>query len=110
MMLYPAMSELLKQVPSRYKLVNVVAARARKIAAKAEREHIMLEDKPVSIAIREIAAGHLEDEEEPETQETVQAQEAAEPPAQEESPADDEADETETEEEPVLELIPDDKD
>ena len=104
MMLYPAMSELLKQVPSRYKLVNVVAARARKIAAKAEREHIMLEDKPVSIAIREIAAGHLEDEEEPETQE------AAEPPAQEESPAGDEADETETEEEPVLELIPDDKD
>ena len=33
MMLYPAMSELLEQVPSRYKLVNVVAARARKIAA-----------------------------------------------------------------------------
>ncbi len=25
MMLYPAMSELLEQVPSRYKLVNVVA-------------------------------------------------------------------------------------
>ena len=61
MMLYPAMSELLEQVPSRYKLVNVVAARARKIAAKAERENIMLEDKPVSIAIREIAAGPLWD-------------------------------------------------
>ena len=30
MMLYPAMSELLKQVPSRYQLVNVVAARARR--------------------------------------------------------------------------------
>ena len=65
MMLYPAMSELLEQVPSRYKLVNVVAARARKIAAKAERENIMLEDKPVSIAIREIAAGHLDDLEDP---------------------------------------------
>ena len=37
MMLYPAMNELLEQVPSRYQLVNVVAARARKIAAKAER-------------------------------------------------------------------------
>ena len=36
MMLYPAMNELLEQVPSRYQLVNVVAARARKIAAKAE--------------------------------------------------------------------------
>ena len=57
MMLYPAMSELLEQVPSRYKLVNVVAARARKIAAKAERENIMLEDKPVSIAIRRSRPG-----------------------------------------------------
>lgn len=46
MMLYPAMNELLEQVPSRYQLVNVVAARARKIAAKAEREDLMLEDKP----------------------------------------------------------------
>lgn len=70
MMLYPAMSELLEQVPSRYKLVNVVAARARKIAAKAERENIMLEDKPVSIAIREIAAGHLEEEPAAEAEET----------------------------------------
>ena len=52
MMLYPAMSELLKQVPSRYQLVNVVAARARKIAARAEREGLMLEDKPVSIAVQ----------------------------------------------------------
>ena len=60
MMLYPAMNELLEQVPSRYQ----VAARARKIAAKAEREDLMLEDKPVSIAIREIAEGHWKDPEE----------------------------------------------
>ena len=59
MMLYPAMSDLLKQIPSRYKLVNVVAARARQISAEAENEEIMLEDKPVSIAIREIAEGKL---------------------------------------------------
>ena len=64
MMLYPAMNELLEKVPSRYQLVNVVAARARKIAARAEQEDLMLEDKPVSIAIREIAAGHLDDLEE----------------------------------------------
>lgn len=64
MMLYPAMNELLAQVPSRYQLVNVVAARARKIASKAQREDLMLEDKPVSIAIREIAAGNLSDPEE----------------------------------------------
>lgn len=61
MMLYPAMNDLLKQVPSRYQLVNVVAARARQIASEAENEGIMLEDKPVSIAIREIAEGHLPD-------------------------------------------------
>ena len=58
------LNELLEQVPSRYQLVNVVAARARKIAAKAEREDLMLEDKPVSIAIREIAEGHWKDPEE----------------------------------------------
>ncbi len=61
MMLYPAMNDLLKQVPSRYQLVNVVAARARQIASEAENEGIMLEDKPVSIAISEIAEGHLPD-------------------------------------------------
>ena len=59
MMLYPAMNELLKQVPSRYELVNVVAARARKIAAEAEADEISLDDKPVSIAVREIAAGNV---------------------------------------------------
>lgn len=64
MMLYPAMNELLEKVPSRYQLVNVVAARARKIAARAEQEDLMLEDKPVSIAIREIADGCLDDLEE----------------------------------------------
>ena len=62
MMLYPAMNELLEQVPSRYKLVNVVAARARQIAAQAESQDIMLEDKPVSIAIQEIAQGKLPQE------------------------------------------------
>ena len=59
MMLYPAMNELLKQVPSRYELVNVVAARARKIASQAEAEQLHLEDKPVSIAVREIAEGKV---------------------------------------------------
>lgn len=59
MMLYPAMKDLLKQVPSRYMLVNVVAARARQIAAEAEESENSLEDKPVSIAIREVAEGKL---------------------------------------------------
>ena len=59
MMLYPAMNDLLKQVPSRYLLVNVVAVRARQIAAEAEDAGITLEDKPVSMAIREVAAGKI---------------------------------------------------
>ena len=59
MMLYPAMNELLKQVPSRYMLVNVVAQRARQIASAAEESETVLDDKPVSMAIREVAEGKV---------------------------------------------------
>lgn len=59
MLLYPAMKDLLAQVPSRYMLVNVVAQRARQIASEYEDAGCPLEDKPVSIAIREIAEGKL---------------------------------------------------
>ena len=57
MMLYPPIKDLLKKVPSRYELVNVVACRARQIASEAENNGIRLEDKPVSLAIHEIADG-----------------------------------------------------
>lgn len=57
MMLYPPMKDLLANVHSRYELVNVVACRAREIAFEAEESGTPLEDKPVSIAIREVAAG-----------------------------------------------------
>lgn len=63
MMLEPPMKDLLNQVPSRYELVNVVACRARQIASEAEDAGIPLEDKPVSIAIREIARGEAATEE-----------------------------------------------
>ena len=65
MMLEVPMNQLLKQVPSRYMLVNVVAQRARQIATEAEEAELSLEDKPVTIAIREVADGrlHMEDEE-----------------------------------------------
>ena len=63
MMLKPPMKDLLKHVPSRYELVNVVACRARKIASEAEENGVKLTDKPVSIAIREIADGKMEDAE-----------------------------------------------
>ena len=62
MMLYPAMKDLLAEVPSRYELVNVVACRARQIANEAEMAGEPLEDKPVTIALHEVADGQLEAE------------------------------------------------
>ena len=59
MMLEVHMNQLLKEVPSRYMLVNVVAQRARQIATEAEEAELSLEDKPVTIAIREVADGRL---------------------------------------------------
>lgn len=58
-MLYPPVAELLKNVDSRYLLVNVVAQRARQIAEEAETFQEELTDKPVTLAIREVAEGKL---------------------------------------------------
>ena len=58
-MLYPPVADLLKNVDSRYLLVNVVAHRARQIAAEAEAFQEELPQKPVTLAIREVAAGEL---------------------------------------------------
>ena len=58
-MLYPPVADLLKNVDSRYLLVNVVAQRARQIAAEAEALQEELTDKPVTLAIREVAEGAL---------------------------------------------------
>ena len=60
MMLKPAMKPLLEQVPSRYMLVNVVAHKARQIASKAEDEGYPLDEKPVTLALKAVAAGELE--------------------------------------------------
>jgi DNA-directed RNA polymerase subunit omega len=59
MMLEPPMKDLLKYIPSRYELVNVVAHRARQIASDAEEAGIPLDDKPVTLAIHEVAQGKL---------------------------------------------------
>jgi DNA-directed RNA polymerase subunit omega len=59
MMLEPAMNKLLAQVPSRYMLVNVVAHRARQIASTAEDEGYPLAEKPVTLALKEVAAGEV---------------------------------------------------
>ena len=58
-MLYPPVADLLKNVDSRYLLVNVVAQRARQIAEEAEKYQEELTDKPVTLAIREVAEGKL---------------------------------------------------
>ena len=58
-MLYPAMSDLLKNIKSRYLMVNVVARRARQIAIEAEMNGESLPEKPVTLAIREVADGKL---------------------------------------------------
>ncbi len=58
-MLYPPVAELLEHVDSRYLLVNVVAHRARQIAAEAEEFQEELPEKPVTLAIHEVADGEL---------------------------------------------------
>ncbi len=58
-MLYPPVADLLKNVDSRYLLVNVVAHRARQIALEAETFQEDLPEKPVTLAIQEVAAGEL---------------------------------------------------
>ena len=58
-MLYPPVAELLKNVDSRYLLVNVVAHRARQIAVEAEAFQEELPEKPVTLAIQEVANGKL---------------------------------------------------
>ena len=59
-MLYPAMNKLTGYVPNRYMMVNVVARRARQIAAEAEVTGQHLDEKPVTLAIHEVADGKLD--------------------------------------------------
>ena len=58
-MLYPPVADLLKNVDSRYLLVNVVARRAREIASEADEMQEELTEKPVTLAIWEVADGKL---------------------------------------------------
>ena len=60
MMLYPAMNKLKSHIPNRYMLVNVVALRARQIADDAEEAGVQLDEKPVTLAINEVADGKID--------------------------------------------------
>lgn len=58
-MIYPPVAQLLEKVQGRYLLVNLVAHRARQIAAEAEAFQEDLPEKPVTMAIREVDDGEL---------------------------------------------------
>lgn len=54
-MLRPAMSQIINKNDSYYKFVVAVAKRARDIANIAEENKIILEEKPVKLAVNEFA-------------------------------------------------------
>ncbi len=58
-MLYPTIQTLLKNVDNRYMLVNVTAQRARAIAERADENGDHLAEKPVKMAITDIAEGRV---------------------------------------------------
>jgi len=58
-MLYPSLASLLDQVNSRYLLVNLIARRARELSLQADERGESSDEKTVSRAIGEIAAGEL---------------------------------------------------
>lgn len=55
MMLYPTLDSLTAKVGSRFYLVNYVATKARKIAQAAIDAGEKLDDKPVKLALQELA-------------------------------------------------------
>ena len=59
----PDLDEVLSGHLSRYSLVRATAKRAREISLEAEKEKIVLTEKPVSIAIDEIIKGEYKIEE-----------------------------------------------
>lgn len=65
-MLDPSMGELKAHINNRYLLVNVTARLAREISQKAEEEEVALDNKPVTIALHEIADGEVTVVKEPE--------------------------------------------
>jgi DNA-directed RNA polymerase subunit omega len=58
-MLEPSIADMMKSVNNRYLLVNVVAQRTREIAEDAKLDGLTLDNKPLTMAIHEIADGKL---------------------------------------------------
>lgn len=55
-MLNPAIGKLIENYENRYRLVIDIAKCARDISAEAEKDKMILIEKPVSIAINKLAA------------------------------------------------------
>ncbi len=68
MMLYPAIGELEKVTQSRYALVTITAKRARQLLEASEQNGTPLSDKPVKLAINDIALGKVRCKEESENE------------------------------------------
>jgi len=51
------MSQIIKKNDNYYEFVVAVAKRAREIADDSEEEHLILEEKPVKLAVEELATG-----------------------------------------------------
>ena len=58
-MIYPAISQLLEKVDTRYTLVMEIAKRARQITAGSESRIKRESHKPVTIAVNEISEGKV---------------------------------------------------
>ena len=58
-MIYPNINDLLKFTDNRYSLVVATAKRARQIAKETEKREGYYPDKPVMLAIDEIAQGKV---------------------------------------------------
>ncbi|NLY43585.1 MAG: DNA-directed RNA polymerase subunit omega [Clostridiaceae bacterium] len=58
-MIYPPINKLIEKVDSRYTLVVVTAKRARMVAQGAPKLVDINSDKPVTIAVNEIAEGKI---------------------------------------------------
>ena len=59
MMLYPTLDELAAKVGNRFYLVNYVASRARAVVEDYNDRGEKLDDKPVKIALIELAANEF---------------------------------------------------
>jgi len=58
-MLRPAMSQIIRKDQNYYSFVVEVAKRAREIAIDAEENKVILEEKPVKLAVEELASGKI---------------------------------------------------